>query len=57
MISRAKMIRGRESARNDDARGSVTKRWKEKEGGEGEEGKKSLELYPDEIQPGTNEVH
>lgn len=51
------MIRGRESARNDDARGSVTKRWKEKDGGEGEEGKKSLELYPDEIQPGTNEVH
>lgn len=41
MISRAKMIRGRESARNDDARGSVTKRWKEKEDGEGEEEKRA----------------
>lgn len=40
-------------------RGSVTKRWKEKEGRkEGwKKKKKSLELYPDEIQPGTNEVH
>lgn len=39
-------------------RGSVTKRWKEKEGRkEGWKKKKSLELYPDEIQPGTNEVH